>query len=560
MFQQEIKDCLKKVVKDEICLEVPSDPFLGDFAFPCFQLAKKLKKSPADIAKDIAKKISIPNVVEKVVPNGPYLNFFLDDSKITNIVISKVLKEKNKYGSEDLGKGSTVVIDYSSPNIGKPFHIGHLRSTIIGNSLKLIHQFLNYKVVGVNHLGDWGTQFGKLIYAHLNWGNNEELEKHPTKYLLDLYVRFNKELQERPELQEEAKKWFKKLEDNDKKAIELWNKFKAESIKEFNRIYDLLNVTFDSHAGESFYNDKLQSALDFVKKKGLLEKSEGALVVQTKEGDPPFMLVKNDGASTYALRDLAALLFRIKTYTPKEILYVVGSEQNLHFKQLFAVAEKLGLKVGLKHVAFGLYLDSQGKKFASRKGKILLLDEVIASTIDKAFDIIQEKNPLLPDKQKVAHLVGVGAIIFGDLMNDRIKDVIFDWDRILDFEGDTGPYLQYTHARASSILRKSKEVGIKISEEFDSSALSVPVERLLIRILMSFPEVVKESCQQLKPHVIAQYALSLARHFNEFYQTCPCIKEHDKKIQIARLNLVKASKQVLFNSLRLLGITPLSEM
>lgn len=560
MFEKEIKSCLKKHIKGEFLLEIPPNPSMGDFALPCFQLAKKFKKSPVEIAKDLAKKIKLPDIVDSVKADGPYLNFFLNNNKITKKIISKVLKEKSSYGKTNLGKNNKVVIDYSSPNIGKPFHIGHLRSTIIGNSLKLLHEFLNYKVVGINHLGDWGTQFGKLMYAHIKWGNSKKLEKNPTKYLLELYVQFNKKLEKQPSLQDKAKEWFKKLEDNDKRALKLWNQFKSHSIKEFMRIYNLLNVTFDSFAGEAFYNDKMKSALAFAKKKHVLKKSEGALVIEFNKKMPPLLLVKSDGATTYGLRDLAAVKFRIKTYNPKKIIYVVGSEQNLHFQQLFKASKKLGFKTDLEHVSFGMYLDSEGKKFATRKGKLLLLDEVLDSTVEKAFEIIQQKNPMLDNKQKVAHEVGIGAILFGDLMNDRIKDIVFDWDKILDFEGDTGPYLQYTHARACSILRKAKQLDIKISKTFTPETLSSPSEQLLIRKLMLFPEIIKESCKQLRPHLLAQYALHLARQFNEFYQSCSCIKEHNKQTKNARLNLVQASRQVLQLSLELLGIAALQEM
>ncbi len=559
MFEKEIKNCLKKL-KVDIPLEVPPNPAMGDYALPCFQLAKKFKKSPVDIAKDLAKKIKLPECVSSIKADGPYLNFFLDNTKLTKKIISKILKEKDNYGKTNLGKNNKVVIDYSSPNIGKPFHIGHLRSTIIGKSLKLIHEFLGYKVIGINHLGDWGTQFGKLMYAHIKWGDSKKLEKNPTEYLLKLYVQFNKKLEKEPNLQDKAKEWFKKLEDNDKRALKMWNQFKSQSIKEFMRVYTLLNVNFDSFAGEAFYNDKMKATLSLAKKKGILKKSEGALVIELNKKMPPMMLVKSDGATTYGLRDLTAVKFRINTYKPKKIIYVVGSEQNLHFQQLFKASKKLGFKTDLEHVAFGMYLDSEGKKFATRKGKILLLDEVLRSTIDKAFKIIKVKNPMLDNKQKVAHEVGIGAVTFGDLMNDRIKDVVFDWDKILDFEGDTGPYLQYTHARACSILRKVNQIGIKISKTFKPETLSSPSEQLLIRKLMCFPEIIKDSCKQLRPHLLAQYTLDLAHKFNEFYQSCSCIKEHNKPTKNARLNLVLSSKQVIQTCLELLGLTALKEM
>ncbi|MBW3019062.1 arginine--tRNA ligase [Candidatus Woesearchaeota archaeon] len=554
MFKEAIIAGLKKHVKGEIKLEMPPEG-LGDYAFPCFVLAKELKKKPAQIAEELAGKIKI-DFLEKVQAEGPYVNFYIKTDAIAGRIIPQVLIEKDEYGGKDVGDGKNVVIDYSSPNIGKPFHVGHLRSTIIGQSLYLIHKFLGYNVIRVNHLGDWGLQYGKLIYAHLTWGNDKQLKKEPIKYLLDIYVKFGEEAKKNPEINEEAKKWFKKLEDGDEKANEFWEIFRKYSLEEFQRIYKLFNVEFDSYNGEAFYFDKMQPVLKELKKKKLSEIDDGALIIPFDDM-PPMILVKSDGATTYALRDLAAVKFRLENYDPAKILYVVGTEQQLHFKQLFSAVGMLKWKpCELMHVMFGMYLGKDGKKMATREGKVLLLDEIIKSTIDKARKLIEEKNPKLTNKDEVARQVGVGAVFFGDLMNDRIKDIVYDWDKILDFEGDTGPYLQYTYARASSIVRKA---GIKPGD-FEAKALATPQEAKLVRLLMLFGGKVEDALAQYKPHVIAQYCLELSRAFNEFYHSCPCVNEPDKAKKLARLSLIEATRQVLKNGLALLNIEAPSEM
>jgi len=581
MFEKELLSLLKKevgsleasqldseqkragLVGEEIPLEASSVPEFGDFAFPCFILAKKLKKSPVQIAVDLAKKLNNkkPGFVAKVEARGPYVNFFIDSSYLGRKVLAEIFSERGKYGAENWGKGKTVVIDYSSPNIGKPFHFGHLRSTVIGNSLYLLHKFFGYKVVRVNHIGDWGTQFGALIAAHLKWGDRKKLEKEPIKYLLDLYVRFNREVEKKPELQEEAKQWFKKLEDGDAEALKLWGKFKHLSLDEFRRIYKIMGIEFDSFDGESFYNDKIEPLIAAIKNKKIAEINDGALVVMMQKGIPPCILKKSDGASTYAARDLAGIKFRMEAYKPEKILYVVGAEQRLHFMQIFNIAHKMKLDhCSLLHIPFGLYLSASGEKMATRKGETVMLSNVLQETIAKAKKAIEDKNPELKNKDKVAAQVAIGAIIFGDLMNDRIKDAVFDWDKILDFEGDTGPYLQYTHTRACSIIRKAKERKLVPGARVDFSKLGGDAEQRVVKLLSEFGDKIDEAIVHYKPHIVAQYLLELARTFSEFYHSSPVLQETDEQTKKARLLLVDCTRQVLKNGLGLLGIEAPEEM
>ncbi|MEM4282742.1 MAG: arginine--tRNA ligase [Candidatus Woesearchaeota archaeon] len=563
MFEQELRILLKKETGWEIIPELPPHEKFGDIAFPCFELAKKLKKQPTQLAAELAKSLAskIPPFVEKVVANGPYVNFFLKTSSIAEKVLTEISSKKDSYGSRQIGKGAVVVIDYSSPNIGKPFHFGHLRSTVIGNSIANIHEFFGYNVIRINHLGDWGTQFGALIAAHLRWGDKERLKKEPMKYLLDLYVRFNREAEKNPKLQEEAREWFKKLEQGNRQAISLWSKFKHLSLDEFNKIYEMMGIAFDSYDGESFYRDKVDGTISKIEGRGLTQLSEGALVVALGKEIPPCILRKSDEASTYASRDLAAIEYRLKTYSPEKILYVTGAEQQLHFKQVFSVAEKMGWDSGkLVHIPFGFYLAPSGGKMATRRGEAVLLEKVLRETIAKVAAVIEKKNPALKEKAEIARIVGIGAIFFGDLVNDRIKDIVFDWDKIIDFEGDTGPYLQYTHARACSILKKAAEQKLNQSANIDFSMLSERVEKKLLKLLASFGSKAEESLVHYKPHIIAQYLLELGRTFNEFYHSCPCLQEKNANRRAARLLLVDCSRQVLKNGLRLLGIAAPQEM
>jgi len=562
MFEQEIIDILKNHVKADVTLEIPANKEFGDFAFPCFNLAKELKQNPAEIAKQLVKKLEKKGFVEKIIATGPYVNFFLNKTKLAEMILTEIHEKKDNYGSSKKGGQKVICMDYSHPNIAKPFGIGHLRSTMIGRAIYNILKFQGYKPIGINHLGDWGTQFGALIYAHLTWGDREKLKTDPIKYLLDIYVKFNKEKEKTPELQNEARKWFKKLEDNDSEAVKLWAKFKDLSLEEFQRIYKLLGVDFDSYDGEAFFKNKYPDAIELVKAKMKTELSEDALIVPLENFKVPAIIVKSDGASTYLTRDIAAALYRLKTYQPEKVLYVVGSEQKLHFNMLFEIMNLIGKnKSKFKHVNFGFYLSPEGGKMATRKGKIVFMEDVLNQAVDLAKKTIEEKNPSLENKNEVAKQVGIGSVIFYDLVNDRIRDVVFDWKRILDFEGDTGPYLMYTYARASSIIRKIKaKMDLEPDKDVDFTKLTHKTEHSLILLLSKFQEKISESLAQYKPHILAQYLIELGRKFNEFYHSCSCLNEENTEIQKARLLLIDCSRQVLKTGLKLLSIKTPEEM
>jgi len=452
-------------------------------------------------------------------------------------------------------------MDYSHPNIAKPFGIGHLRSTVIGNSLYKILNLLGYKPIGVNHLGDWGTQFGKLIVAFKKWGKEKELEKDPIKYLLKLYVKFHDQAEKDETLNDQAREAFKKLEEGNKDYLALWESFKALSLQEFKRIYEILDVSFDSYQGEAFVNKLVPKAIKEAEKKIKTKISEGALIVDLKEKDmPPILLLKSDGATTYHSRDLAAALYRLKEYKANKLLYIVGSEQKLYFKQLFKLMTFLGYnKDQFTHADFGLFKFPEGK-MSTRKGNVIFLEDVLDKAIDLASQIIEEKNPTLNNKEEIAKNVGVGAIIFADLSNDRVKNINFDWDRMLSFEGETGPYIQYTHARACSILRKSKkEFGVGITEKINFDAINIKEELAVITLLYKFPEVLIKVSETYKPHHLAQFLIALSQAFNEFYHKCPVISEMEHQMK-SRLLLVDSVRQVLENGLNLLGIKAPEEM
>jgi arginyl-tRNA synthetase len=560
-FQDDLQAFVKKALKADIALEVPPDTSLGDFAVPCFALAKQMKKAPAAIAQELAKALKKPAFVERIAATGPYLNFFLKKTVLAEKTLLDIEYQKEKYGTGTDGKGKTIAMDYSHPNIGKPFHFGHLRSTVIGNSIYQMLSSQGYKVMRLNYLGDWGTQFGALIHAYLTWGDRKKLEKGAIKHLLELYVRFHKEAKENPKLEEEARAWFKKLEDGDGEAQKLWAKFRQASLEEFKRIYEVLGVTFDSFDGEAHIAKHVDEAIAACEKKKLASISDGALVVQLKGFEVPALLRKSDGATTYLSRDLAAVIERISTLKPTQLLYVVDHGQCLHFQQLFAVAQLLGYpKEKFQHVDFGLYLSPDGGKLATRKGKVIFMEDVLNETITLAKKTINEKNPKLRNKDEVARQVAVGAIFFGDLMNDRNKDIVFDIQRILDFEGDTGPYLQYTYARASSIIRKAKAGKLTVSAKVKFDALNSPQELKLITLLSEYPQKITDALKHYRPHTVAQHLLQVGRAFNEFYHACPVLQEADKDKQKARLLLIDCARTVLKNGLGLLGISAPEEM
>lgn len=532
-------------------LETPPNPEMGDFAFPCFKLSKTLRMGPPVIAGKLQSALASDEIIDHVECVGGYLNFFLHKTGYAQSIVEKVLERKEKYGSSDEGQGRVICIDYSSINIAKRFHIGHLSTTMIGNALYKIYEHLGYKCVGINHLGDWGTQFGKMIAAYLKWGNKEEVEKNGVDALTALYVRFHQEAEKDPSLEDEGRLWFKKIEDNDPKATEIFNWFKEITLKDAQRVYDMLGVKFDSYAGESFYNDKMQPIIDELREKGLLVESQGAYVVDLEEDNmPPCLILKKDGATLYATRDIAAAFYRKKTYHFYKDLYVVAYQQNLHFKQWFKVVEKMGYEWSkdLEHVPFGM-VSYEGRALSTREGYVVYLDELLNRAVEKAREIIEEKSPNLPDKDKVARQVGIGAVVFFDLFNNRIKDIDFRWDRALNFDGETGPYVQYTHARCCSLLAKAGE----LDAEADYAALENPAAQEVVRTLERFPEVVSEACHRNEPSLVTRYTVELASNFNRFYYENRILTE-DAAQSKARANLTAATASCLRTALSLIGI------
>ncbi|GAA6237103.1 arginine--tRNA ligase [Apilactobacillus micheneri] len=536
-------------------IERPKDSKMGDLAFPTFILAKKFRKAPQQIASDIVEKID-QNDFDHVEAAGPYVNFFLDKAKYSENVIANVLSQSSNYGQNNDGNGGNVTIDMSSPNIAKPISMGHLRSTVIGNSVANILSKNGYKPIKDNHLGDWGTQFGKLITAYLMWGNEEDVKKDPINNLVKYYVKFHKVDKEKPELDDVARDWFRKLENGDEEATKLWKWFREVSIEAFEKIYDKLGVSFDTYNGEAFYNDKLQGVVDDLDKKGLLTKSQGATIVDLdKYNLNPALILKSDGASLYITRDIATAMYRDETYHPAMNLYVVGSEQTYYFKQLKAVLTEMGIPSAkdLHHIPFGL-ITVNGKKLSTRSGRIILLDEVLDDSIEIAKKQIAEKNPDLPNKDEVAKEVGVGAIVFGDLQNEKINNIDFNLEDQLRFEGETGPYVQYARARAESILRKSGKTEFSISDNKLNDAESWNI----VKLLNDFPQMVKLACSEFEPSVIAKYSLRLAKAFNKYYAHTKILDDDDEKD--ARLALVKSVSIVLKESLRILGVKSPEEM
>ena len=530
-------------------LEQPKSSDLGDIAFPAFSLAKVERKAPQAIAADIAEKID-QSAFEKVVATGPYVNFFLDKSKISDQVIKSVIEAGADYGQQDEGKGQNITIDLSSPNIAKPFSVGHLRSTVIGDALSNIFRKMGYNTIKINHLGDWGKQFGLLMVAYKKWGSKEAVEANPIDELLKLYVRINAEIENDPELDEEGRKWFKKLEDGDPEATELWQWFRDESLVEFNRIYKLLGVEFDSLNGEAFYNDKMDEGVQILEDKGLLKESKGASIVELDDVNlPPAMIKKSDGATLYITRDIATAIYRARTYNFVKNIYAVGQEQSNHFRQLKAVLKKMGFDWSddMVHVDFGLVTKNR-QKLSTRKGNIILLEPTLQEAISRAKAQIEEKNPDLENKEEVAHAVGVGAVKFYDLKTDRRNGYDFDLEAMVSFEGETGPYVQYAYARIQSILRKAD---FKPSAEATYS-LDDAESWEIIKLLQDFARVVKRAADNYDPSLIAKYAISLAQAFNKFYAHTRILDEGPERD--SRLALSYATAVVLKESLRLLGV------
>ena len=541
---------LDGVEEDEIysSIALPPNSEMGDYALPCFKFAKVLRKSPAIIAEDLKSAYITDDVISEVSAINGYLNFKVNKIGLTKAVLNDIITEGAKYGSSVVGSGKTICIDYSSVNIAKPFHIGHLSTTVIGGALYKLYKFLGYNVVGINHLGDYGTQFGKLICAYKHWGNKDEVGRGGIHAINDLYVRFNNDADE--SMEREAREYFRLIESGDKEANEIFEWFKSLTLKYVNGIYEKLGVTFDSYAGERFYTDKMQPVIDELREKNLLKESEGAKIVDLdKYGMPPCLILRSDGASLYATRDLAAAFYRKKTYGFHKCLYVVAYQQNLHFKQIFKVLELMGYEWAkdMVHVAYGMVSLEDGA-MSTRKGKVIWLEDVINKCVEKAFAVIQEKNPNLENKSEIAEKVGIGAVIFGALYNNKIKDIVFSYDKVLSFEGETSVYVQYTCARANSVLMKSGNVGT-VPENYQPNAQEFEV----VKQLAAFPEILTEAADKYEPCYIARYAVDLSQKFNKFYFDCKILTaEGDAKS--FRLALTQAVLQTLKNALSILGI------
>jgi len=536
-------------------LEVPPNPDMGDLALPCFKLSRLLRKSPVQISQELAASFPANNDIDRVEAVSGYLNIFLNKAAFIGKVLTEVLDKNVSYGSSDMGTGKNIVIDYSAPNIAKPFHIGHLRSTAIGNSLYRIFSFMGYNCIGVNHLGDWGTQFGKLIVAYKKWGNEEKVRENQIKELMSLYVRFHDEAEKDPSLDDEARAWFVKMEQGDEEALTLWRWFVEISMKEFQKVYDLLGVKFDSYNGEAFYNDKMAPIIKELEDKGLLKESQGAMIVDLEPCDmPPCLIVKTDGSTLYATRDITAAIYRKNTYDFDKCIYVTGVSQSLHFKQWFKVIELMGYEwhKDLHHVPFGT-VSLGGEKLATRKGKVVLLEDILNEAMKKTLETIEAKNPNLENKHEIARQMGVGAVIFSDLFSNRIKDVSFSWDEILNFDGETGPYVQYTHARCASVLRKAEGETPDNPAGFDCSLLDSREEYRLAKTLAEFPEKILMAMKELEPSIITRYLVELAKDFNRFYHEHSILVD-DEALRNARLAIVRAVKYTLAIGLYLIGL------
>ncbi|MCR5353247.1 MAG: arginine--tRNA ligase [Clostridiales bacterium] len=548
-----LKPLLEGLDTEEISamLEYPSDRKLGDIALPCFKLSKILRKPPVLIAKSLSEAINASGndgTFEKIEDVNGYLNFYISKESLAKNLLNMSVDEK--YGSSDVGKGKTVVLDYSAPNIAKPFHIGHLRSTVIGQAIKNIYKFCGYNCIGVNHLGDWGTQFGKLIVAYKKWGSKEEIEKKGIKALTEIYVKFHEEAEKDKSLEDEAREAFSKMEKGDEECISLWKWFVEISIAEFKKVYDMIGAQFESWNGESFYFDKTDEVIEKLKSKNMLVLDEGAYIVPLEEyGMPPCLVLKSDGSTIYATRDIAAAFYRKKTYDFDTCIYVTSAGQSLHFAQFFKVIELMGEEwaKNLVHVPFGT-VSIDGAKLATRTGNVVLLEDLFREATEKTLAIINEKNPGLENKEEVASAVGIGAIIFHDLSNNRIKDINFVWDEVLNFDGNTGPYVQYTYARCAGILDKAGDFGKK------TLAPSCDAEYNIIKTLELFPEKVSQARKELEPSVISRYMLDVCQEFNRFYHDCPVLKAEDESVRNTRLAIVKATGNVLKNGLELIGL------
>ncbi|MDY6064980.1 MAG: arginine--tRNA ligase [Finegoldia sp.] len=534
----------------EELLEIPPDKKMGDYAFPTFKLAKSYRKAPNLIAEELSNKLERDQYIKDIVNVGPYINFYVDERVLITSIFQEALKDD--FGSSYIGEGKRAVIEYSSTNIAKPFHIGHLRSTVIGNAINNIYSYQGFDTVSVNYIGDYGTQFGMMIAAYLKWGDKDKINSDPINELLNLYVRYNKIAKEEESYMDEAREWFKKLEEGDQKAVELWSWFRDISLKEFQRVYDLLGIQFDSFDGEYFHAKFMPMAVEEMEKKNLLEKSEGATIVNLDdEGIPPALIKKSNGSSTYITRDIATAMYRKKKYDFYKNIYVVASQQNLHFQQLKSVLKKMDYDWAddCIHVPFGMVSMKDGA-MKTREGKVIFLEDVLNKSIEKTLDIINTKNPNLENKEEVAKDVGVGAVIFQDLFNNRIKDYVFDWDEVLNFEGETGPYVQYTYARSSSILDKNK---VEIEKDHIFKELGNEDEINIAKHLDKYKETLLAATLKYEPSILTRYLVELAKLFNKFYNSSP-INSSEGELKYERLHLTYCVNKVLKTSLNLLGL------
>lgn len=539
-------------------LEVPQASNMGDYAFPCFKLAKTLRKAPPLIAADIAAKIEGSQLFEKVEQVNAYVNMFISKEELVRDVVCEVLNEGEDYGKSQVGQGKTVIVEFSSPNIAKPFHIGHIRSTVIGNAINKIYSAMGYKVVRINHLGDYGTQFGKMICAYRHWGNKEDVIKEPIKTLLHYYTKFHEEAEKHPELNDEARQIFTRLEHGEEEETQLWQWFRDESLKEFSRVYKMLGIEFDSYAGESFYSDKMPAVVQMLKDKNLLEESQGAEIVDlTPYGLTPALITKSDGSSLYITRDIAAAIYRKKTYDFYKNIYVVASQQNLHFQQWIKIIELLGFDWAKDniHVPFGLVSLEDGT-MSTRHGRVVFLEDVLNRAVEQTREIIREKGVNTDNVDETAKQVGIGAVVFQELSNNRIKDYVFSWDKVLDFNGETGPYVQYTYARAASVMRNAgREAAekalncenIKVEHIIGESAYE------LAKLLYALPQVIIDAGEKYEPSVLTRHIVDIAQAFNRFYHDEHILADNEEE-KISKLSLVAATKTVLKNGLALLGI------
>ena len=561
-YKEKIADILAPQIegleKDEIMsmIETPADSKMGDYAFPCFKLAKILRKAPPMIAKGIAEAIAEEAMFEKVEQVNAYVNMFINKEEFAKEVVEEVLAKGDDYGRSDIGQNKKVIVEYSSPNIAKPFHIGHIRSTVIGNSIYKIYDFLGYDAMRINHLGDYGTQFGKMICAYRRWGNKEDVINEPIKTLLSYYTKFHEEAEKDPALEDEARAIFTKLEKGEPEEVELWQWFRDESLKEFNRVYDMLGITFDSYNGESFYSDKMPRFVNELREKGIMEEDQGANIVRLDEYDLPVALItKSDGSTLYITRDIAAAVYRKETYDFYKNIYVVASQQNLHFQQWIQILEMMGYEWARDcvHIPFGLVSLEEGT-MSTRQGRVVFLEDVLNRAVEQTKKIMQEKNAGAENLDETAAAVGIGAVVFNELSNYRIKDYVFSWDKVLNFEGETGPYVQYTHARACSVMRNAgDDIVAKAAQGFDPKYITGESAHKLISLIYELPEVIAEAGEKYEPSVVTRHIVDIAQAFNKFYHDEHILVDNEEE-KAAKVALVMAAKAAIKNGLGLLGM------